>query len=92
MVFFYMPLCWLDGYLKWLFSLVYSSSEISVLLVGIYLPLSTLPLNFLVVFLFSYYIYIYALLKLVSSLCLMGFVWVVDTHLIIELKLEQAQP
>lgn len=54
-----MPLCWLDGYLKWLFSLVYSSSEISVLLVGIYLPLSTLPLNFLVVFLFSYYIYIY---------------------------------
>ena len=33
--------------------------------------------------------YVYALLKLK---CLMGFVWVVYTHLIIELKLERAQP
>ena len=58
--FFYMPLCWLDGYVKWLFSLVYSSSEIIVLLVGIYLPLSTVPLYFLVVlFVFILYIYIY---------------------------------
>lgn len=92
MVFFYMPLCWLDGYVKWLFSLVYSSSEIIVLLVGIYLPLSTLPLYFLVVF-FVFILCIYiCFIETLVSLCLMWFVWVVYTHLIIELKLEQAQP
>ena len=37
------------------------------------------------------YIYI-CFIETLVSLCLMWFVWVVYTHLIIELKLEQAQP